>query len=241
MNDTSKILLTQIPLYIIIIIFAILYFTSKGGDEISYKDVVNQMNQKDSIISQIIDAQGRLVIDHTNRPFNLSILKDSDNEQFRTLRNELKSVNLKVDDLKSAIKIQSESSGVGKTKIIRDTIDRYVFNDTTSSKFLKLKGTIDLKKDSMEYDYTYTANYSIYSYEYKKKFWKRPEMRIKLVSDDPSNKIKMQTFNVKPPREIVSIGVGFGASVYYANGSFGVAPAITIGIFKPIYTFRSKK
>jgi hypothetical protein len=104
---------------------------------------------------------------------------------------------------------------------------------------LKLKGVIDLRSGEMAYNYTYSAKYSIYSYDYKKNIFKRPELRLKLVSDDSTSNITAQTFNVKAPREIVSIGAGIGASVIYDNG-FKIRPAIQIGIFKPIFTFRTK-
>jgi hypothetical protein len=241
MDDTSRILLTQIPLYVIIIILAVLFFIFRGGDGISYKDIMEQMNQRDSIISQMIDAQGRLVIEHTNRQFSPYIIQNSNDPQFAQLRRDLEELKINQKDLKAAIRLNAVASGEGATKIVLDTLETYTFNDTTSSKFLKLEGLIDLKKDSLKYDYTYTANYNIYSYQYKKKFWKRPEMRIKLVSDDPSNQIRMQTFTVKPPLEVVSIGVGLGASFYYTGGEVGIAPSITIGVYKPIYTFRTKK
>ena len=237
MKEILKTFIPQIP----IIIVVLLLMWMMKGNQISYSDVMNQLNQRDSIISQVIDNQGRLVTTHTNRPYNKSVIRDSKDPEMEKLKDELKKNNIALKDLQSAINLQAVASGEGATKIVHDTLDTYSFNDTISSKFLQLKGTIDLKADTLKYDYSYTANYSIYSYQYKKKFWKRPEMRIKLVSDDPSNLIKMQTFSIKPPQEIISIGVGFGAAFYYADGKFGVAPAITIGIFKPIYTFRTKK
>jgi hypothetical protein len=157
------------------------------------------------------------------------------------LRKEVRNLGINVSDLKSAVNIKSIVSGEGKTIIIHDTLERYSFVDTLSSKYLKLSGNIDVKTNKLDYKYTYNGNYSLYSYEYKKKFWKRPELRMKLVSDDKNNQISMETFTIKPPQEIVSVGFGIGAAVYYNNGKIAVAPAITIGIFKPIYTFRTKK
>lgn len=238
-TDILKTIISQLP---IILILLFLYWTF-GSNQLSYKDVMNQMNQRDSIISQMIDAQGRLVTTHTNRQYSPYVIQNSNDPEMVELRKELANLGIKVSDLRSAVDIQTKASGSGSTTIVyvRDTInnaDTYQFADTT--KFMKINGQVDLTNNKLDYKYTYTGNYSLYSYEYRKKFWKRPEMQIKLVSDDPSNEISMKTFTVKPPREIVSIGVGIGASFYYADGKFGVAPAITIGVFKPIYTFRTK-
>jgi hypothetical protein len=93
----------------------------------------------------------------------------------------------------------------------------------------------------LDYEYTYTANYKLFSYEYKKNIFKSPELRLKIISDDSTNTIKAQTFNVKIPREIVSIGAGIGASLIFDDNQLKLRPAIHVGIFKPIITFRTKR
>jgi hypothetical protein len=151
-------------------------------------------------------------------------------------------VNIKVKDLKFAIDLQTEAIGKGQVQIVRlnDTLDTYTFSDTTG-KYLKLKGKVNTKSNMLDYEYTYSANYKLFSYEYKKNLFKTPELRLKIVADDSSNTINAKTFNVKAPREIVSIGAGIGASLIFDNNQLKVRPAIQVGIFKPIITFRSKK
>lgn len=248
MNDVFKTFLGTIPLCILIII-AIIFFSdgcNKSGK------VIEMGNQRDSIIHEKIDSLGR-TITHTNRVFSKEFIKLSN--ETSNLRNDLRDFKIPVNDLMWAIKLNTSASGGGETKIVRDTklitnvvhdttvvidtIEVYKFADTT--KHMKLAGEIDLINDKMSYEYQYSAEYKLFSYEYKKKFWKRPELRLKINSNDPNNTISAQTFTVKPPREIISVGVGVGATVYYANKKIGVAPAITIGLYKPIYTFRSKK
>jgi hypothetical protein len=217
-----------------------LYFLFSKGDKLTPQDVLNQLNQRDSTISKIIDKQGRLVIEHTNREYSPIVLQSSNEPEFVRLREELKSLGIKMKDLNSSITFIDQKIDSGKVKVVRvnDTLDVYAFADSTK-KNLKLKGVIDLRSGEMAYNYTYSAKYSIYSYDYKKNIFKRPELRLKLVSDDSTSNITAQTFNVKAPREIVSIGAGIGASVIYDNG-FKIRPAIQIGIFKPIFTFRTK-
>jgi hypothetical protein len=237
MKDLLKSIIPQVPIYILII-YLMWFFSDK--DKLSAADVLNQLNQKDSIISQMIDDQGRLVLSHTNRQYSPMVIQNSNDPEMVELREELKSLGISLNDLKSAVNIKTQATGNGETEIVQltDTLDVYSFKDST--KHIKIAGLVDVKNNKLNYNYTYSAEYKLFSYDYKKKFWKRPELQLKLISDDPSNKIQMQTFTVKPPREIVSIGVGIGAAFYYADGKFGVAPAITVGIFKPIYTFRTK-
>ena len=236
MKDFLKMLLITLPLYIMI------YFLfSNGNKGLSSEDLINQLNQRDSVISKMIDKQGRLVIEHTNREYAPIVIKNSNEPEFVQLREQLKLLGIKVGDLNSAITIVDQKLDSGKVKVVRvnDTMDVYAFADSTK-KNLKLKGLIDLRSGDMTYDYSYTAKYSIYSYDYKKNVFKRPELRLKIVSDDSTSNIQAQTFNIKAPREIVSIGAGIGASLTYDNG-FKIRPAIQVGIFKPIITFRSKK
>lgn len=234
MKEFLKMFVLTLPVYIL------LFFLFTRQDKLTPQDVINQLNQRDSIISKMIDKQGRLVVEHTNREYSPIILKTSNEPEFVQLREELSRLGIKMKDLNSSITLVDEKIGSGGTKIfkVNDTLDVYSFADTTK-KNLKLKGVINLKNGDMFYDYTYSAKYSILSYDYKKNIFRRPELRLKIVSDDSTSNIKAQTFNVKTPKEIVSIGAGIGASVVYDNG-FKVRPAIQIGIFKSIITFRSK-
>jgi heme-binding NEAT domain protein len=234
MKEFLKMFVLTLPVYIL------LFFLFTRQDKLTPQDVINQLNQRDSIISKMIDKQGRLVVEHTNREYSPIILKTSNEPEFVQLREELSRLGIKMKDLNSSITLVDEKIGSGETKIfkVNDTLDVYSFADTTK-KNLKLKGVINLKNGDMFYDYTYSAKYSILSYDYKKNIFRRPELRLKIVSDDSTSNIKAQTFNVKTPKEIVSIGAGIGASVVYDNG-FKVRPAIQIGIFKSIITFRTK-
>lgn len=237
MNNFLKMLLATLPIYIVLYF---LFFYQKG--QLTPNDVINQLNQRDSIISKSFDKQGRLIIDHTNREYNTTVIQKSDDAEMVKLREELKNMNIKVKDLKSAIDLQTEAIGKGQVQIVRlnDTLDTYTFSDTTG-KHLKLKGKVNTKSNMLDYEYTYTANYKLFSYEYKKNVFKRPELRLKIISDDSTNTIKAQTFNVKAPRELFSIGAGIGASLIYDNNQIKVRPAIQVGIFKPIITFRTKQ
>jgi len=234
MKEFLKMFVLTLPVYIL------LFFLFTRQDKLTPQDVINQLNQRDSIISKMIDKQGRLVVEHTNREYSPIILKTSNEPEFVQLREELSRLGIKMKDLNSSITLVDEKIGSGETKIfkVNDTLDVYSFADTTK-KNLKLKGVINLKNGDMFYDYTYSAKYSILSYDYKKNIFRRPELRLKIVSDDSTSNIKAQTFNVKTPKEIVSIGAGIGASVIYDNG-FKIRPAIQIGIFKSIITFRKK-
>lgn len=235
MKEYLKMVLLTLPLYIII------FFLFNKKEQLTPQDVINQLNQRDSIISKIIDKQGRLVVEHTNREYTPFIIKNSNEPEFVQLREELKSLGIKVKDLNSSITIIDNKLDSGKVKVVKvnDTLDVYSFADSTK-KNLKIKGIIDLRSGDLVYDYEYFAKYSIVSYDYKKNIFKRPELRLKVVSDDSTSNIKAQTFSIKAPREIVSIGAGIGASLTYDNG-FKIRPAIQVGIFKPIITFRTKK
>lgn len=237
MSNFLKMMLATLPIYVVLFF---LFFYSK--EKLTPNEVINQLNQRDSVISKSFDKQGRLILEHTNREYNTTVIEKSDDAEMVKLREELKNMNIKVKDLKSAIDLQTEAMGKGQVQIVRlnDTLDTYTFSDTTG-KHLKLKGKVNTKSNMLDYEYTYSANYKLFSYEYKKNIFKTPELRLKIISDDSSNTIKAQTFNVKTPREIVSIGAGIGASLIYDNNQVKVRPAIQVGIFKPIITFRSKK
>lgn len=240
MKEILKGFAIQLPTIIVVIILLWMF----KGNQLTYQDVMNQINQKDSIISKVIDDQGRLVQENVNRQYSPYVIQNSNSAEMVELRSELKGLGIALKDLKSAVNISMSTSGKGETQIVRivDTLKNetiYAFTDTTG-KHLSLKGTINIDSSKIDYTYTYSANYKLFSYEYKKKFFGRPELRLKLISDDPSNDVKMQTFTVKPPKEIISIGVGLGAAFYYADGKVGIAPAISIGLYKPIYTFRTK-
>jgi predicted RND superfamily exporter protein len=237
MSNFLKMMLATLPIYVVLFF---LFFYSK--EKLTPNEVINQLNQRDSVISKSFDKQGRLILEHTNREYNTTVIEKSDDAEMVKLREELKNMNIKVKDLKSAIDLQTEAMGKGQVQIVRlnDTLDTYTFSDTTG-KHLKLKGKVNTKSNMLDYEYTYSANYKLFSYEYKKNVFKTPELRLKIISDDSSNTIKAQTFNVKTPREIVSIGAGIGASLIYDNNQVKVRPAIQVGIFKPIITFRSKK
>ncbi len=237
MNNFLKMLLATLPIYIVLYF---LFFYQKN--QLTPNDVISQLNQRDSIISKSFDKQGRLIIDHTNREYNTTVIESSNDSQMVKLREELKNVNIKVKDLKSAIDLQTEAIGKGQVQVVRlnDTLDTYTFADSTG-KHLKIKGKVNTKSNMMDYEYSYSANYKLFSYEYQKNIFKTPELRLKIVADDSSNTINAKTFNVKAPREIVSIGAGIGASLIFDNNQLKVRPAIQVGIFKPIITFRSKK
>lgn len=234
MKEFLKMLALTLPVYVM------LYFLFIDQNKLTPQDVMNQLNQRDSVISKIIDKQGRLVVEHTNRDYSPVVIANSNEPEFVRLRDELKSLGIKIKDLNSSVTIMDHKIDSGRVKIVRvnDTLDVYSFADSTK-KNMKIKGIIDLKSGDLAYDYTYSAKYSIYSYDYKKNVFKRPELRLKIVSDDSTSNIQAQTFNVKAPREIISIGAGIGASMIYENG-FKIRPAIQVGIFKPIITFRSK-
>lgn len=241
MKDIVKILLATLPIYILIGVIIWFIF---GGDKFTKQDMMNELNQRDSTISQMIKIVGdqqKLVIDHTNRQYTPFVLNNSNDEQFVKLRDELKDLNIKMKNLNSSYELAITAFGVGKTEIVKvhDTLDLYTFKD--SSAHLTLDGKVDTKSGMMEYNYEYNANYSLYSYKYKKSFFKRPELRLKITSDDPNNKISAKTFTVKPPREIVSIGVGVGGSMIYIDNKVKFAPSITLGVYKSLYTFRTKR
>ena len=122
---------------------------------------------------------------------------------------------------------------------VNDTLDTYTFSD--SSKHLSIDGTVDVFNGLMDYKYSYRSTYSIASYKYKQGLFKRSELRLKVISDDPNNNIKAQTFTVSPPRDLFSVGVGLGASAVYDDGQIKVRPSIHVGFYKSIYTFKSKK
>lgn len=235
MKEILKLFVLTLPIYLVI------FFLLWGGDKFSSKDLMRELNQRDSIISQMINDRGEKVITHTNREYHPFVIKNSNDAEMVELRSQLRELGIKIKDLKSAIEIQAEASGGGKTELVRvsDTLDTYSFADSTS-KHLKLNGTVDVFNGLMDYEYTYSANYDIIAYDYKAKLFKKPELRLKIISDDPSNNIKAKTFTVKPPRDIISIGAGIGGAVFYDSGNIKVRPAIQIGIYKPIYTFRSK-
>lgn len=235
MKDILKNIIPNIPIYIL------LFFLFFGKtDDISKKELIKQLNQRDSIISKVVDAQGRLAIEHTNREFTPYVIKTSQREDFVNLRKDLASLGVKVDNLQSAYKISTESNDSIEVKIVRDTIYKDLYHFMDSTKHLSIDGSVDISKNSLEFDYTYRANYDIYSYKYKQGLFKRPVMRLKIVSDDPNVDLSAQTFSVKPPQELFSIGVGVGGALCYRRGRVQVAPAITLGVYKSIYTFRTK-
>lgn len=235
MKEIGKMFVLTLPAYLII------FFMFWDQDKFTTKDFINQMNQRDSIISEIINTKGEKEITHTNREYNPIVIQNSNDPEMVKLREDLKDYNIQIKDLKYSIELLTQASGSGEAQLLKvsDTLDTYTFQDTTG-KHLKIKGKVDVFNGMMDYDYTYSANYKLFSYEYKKKFFKRPELRMKIVSDDPSNNISAKTFTIKPPRDIVSIGAGLGAAVIYDDGKVKVRPAITISVYKPIYTFRTK-
>ena len=235
MKEIGKMFLLTLPVY------AVIFFLLWDKDKFTTKDLMHELNQRDSIISQMVNSKGEKVITHTNREYHPFVIQNSNDAEMVELRNQLKDLGIKVKDLKSAIELQAQASGSGQAQLIRvsDTLDTYEFADTTG-KHLKINGKVDVFNGLMDYNYTYNANYKIYSYDYKKNLFKRPELRLKIVSDDPSNTIKAKTFTIKPPREVVSIGVGIGAGAFYNNGQIIVRPSLQIGLYKSIYTFRTK-
>ena len=236
MKEILKSFLVTLPIYVIV--FFLLY----DRDKITPHDIINQLNQRDSIISQMIDNQGRLVTTHTNREYTPFVIQNSNAPEMVELRKELKNLGIKIKDLNSVVQLSSQASGAGVTEVIRvpDALDTYSFQDTTG-KHLKQSGRVDVVNGMMDYKYTYSSNYSIYSYDYKKNIFKKPELRLKIISDDSSNTIKAKTFTINPPRDIISIGGGIGVSGIYDNGKIKFRPSIHIGIYKALYTFRTKK
>ena len=236
MKDFIKPLIITLPIYVI------LFFLIFGkNDKFSPKDLMKELNQRDSIISKRIDNQGRAIIEHTNREYVPFTIQNSNDAEMVALRSELASLGIKLNDLKSAIVITTTSSGKGEVQVVKisDTLDRYAFADTTG-KHLKLSGEVDTKNGKMSYNYTYSAKYNLISHNVKPNVFKRPELRLTIVSDDPNSNITAQTFNIKPPKDIASIGVGVGASVLYDN-TFKIRPTIQVGLYKPILTFRKRK
>jgi hypothetical protein len=236
MKEIGKMFILTLPIYLV------LFFLFWDDDKLSKEDFLKMEAQKDSIISEVINAKGEKVITHTNREYHPFVIQNSNSSEMVELRQQLKELGIQVKDLKSAIEIQTQASGSGQAQLIRvnDTLDTYEFADTTG-KHLKISGKVDVFNGMMDYDYTYSANYKLFSYDYKKNFFKRPELRLKIVSDDPSNTIAAKTFTIKPPREVVSLGFGVGASAVYDNATIKVRPSIHVGLYKSIYTFRTKK
>lgn len=236
MKEIVKMFILTLPVYVA------LFFLFWGNDELSKEDFLKMEAQKDSIISEVINAKGEKVITHTNREYHPFVIQNSNDAEMVELREQLRDLGIKIKDLKSAVEIQTQASGSGQAQLVRvsDTLDTYEFSDSTG-KHLKISGKVDVFNGLMDYDYTYNANYKLFSYDYKKNFFKRPELRLKIVSDDPSNDIKAQTFSITPPRDIISIGAGIGASAVYDDGVIKVRPAIQVGLYKSIYTFRTKK
>jgi len=71
MKEFLKMFVLTLPVYIL------LFFLFTRQDKLTPQDVINQLNQRDSIISKMIDKQGRLVVEHTNREYSPIILKTS--------------------------------------------------------------------------------------------------------------------------------------------------------------------
>ena len=233
----------QLKLFIITLpVYAVIFFMLWDKDKFTTKDLMHELNQRDSIISQMVNSKGEKVITHTNREYTPFVIQNSNDVEMVELRRQLSDLCIKIKDLKFAIDLQAQASGSGQTQLIRisDTLDTYAFQDTTG-KHLKIKGKVDVFNGLMDYEYTYSANYKIYSYNYKKNLFKRPELRLKFVSDDSSNTISAKTFSIKPPRDLFSVGVGIGAGAFYDNGTVKIRPSIQIGIYKSLYTFHTKK
>lgn len=231
-----KIILVTAPIYYVIYMFGGLF---KGNSVES--DIISQYNQRDSIIMQYIDDNNRLILEHTNRQYSPIVIKQSNAAEMVELRRELEELGISIENLRSSYTISSSTSDSITTNVIRisDTLDIFSFEDST--KHLNVSGIVDLSNDKISLHHTYHSKYKIFSYEERAKLFKAPEMRLKIIADDPNNDIHLQTFTIKQQREIVSVGIGVGASAILDNNQVKVRPSLQVGIYKKIFTIKSKK
>lgn len=203
----------------------------------SVSDLINQLNQKDSIFFSKINSSGQREVDAEVREYQPIIIRESNQAEFVRLRETLKELNISINQLKSKKTITSTSSGADSTIVyVKDTLNQtYEFSDSTE--FLTLKGEFSLRTRKLDYNYKYKNKISLYSYDYTaNNFFKKPDLRVRVTSDDPSAQMDIQTFSVNPPKELISVGAGLGVGALYDNNTLKIRPVITIGVYKPLYT-----
>lgn len=109
---------------------------------------------------------------------------------------------------------------------------------------LKYYMLYDLEKDSA---FTKASYYALLKHTQFQTFpngrLRKPELGIQLSIDDPIAKLNVSTVYVEPPKIALSLSAGIGGAVYWntTNNTVGIAPAITLGLTKPIFNFYRRK
>ncbi len=203
----------------------------------------NEMAQKDTLLT-IIRTENEQMQKFLLRQYEVQTIKfNKQHEEFIILQERLKNLNLKLENLNSAVHLSVLKSDSSFSKLIADTTTRiskdsiYIFNNYAfqdTSKHLKLNGTIDLKKNEAFFSYKYNANYEIITSYEKEGFGGRRKLIANLISDDPNSLVQLKSIYIKQPTPKLSIGVGVGAGATYSKNKFILVPSIQVGIYKPI-------
>ncbi len=202
-----------------------------------------EMAQKDTMLS-ILKTESEQTQTYLLRQFEIQTIKfNKQHEEFIILQERLKNLNVKLENLNSAVQLSVTKTDSTLSELVADTTSRnskdsififtnYNFQDTT--KHLKLNGSIDLNRNQISLNYKYTANYEIIT-SYEKDGWNgKRKLIANVISDDPNSTIQLKSIQIKQQTPKFSIGLGVGGSVGFSKNKFILTPSIQVGIYKPI-------
>lgn len=225
-----------------VILFLIYYIYSEKQNKEAYLDAISELNQKDSVYFSKINELGEREVDATQRQYQPIIIRESNNGEMVQLRNDLKNLSISIKQLKSATRVNTTTTGVDSTVIyLKDSAQQvYAFEDSTE--FMNISGEFSTLTSKLNYQYNYTNKISLYSYDYNKDKWfKKPDLRLRLTSQDPNTDMTVETFNIKPPVSFLSVGVGVGIAGVIEESTVKIRPSVNVSVYKPIFTFYKKK
>lgn len=172
--------------------------------------------EKDSLLGVVYTLQANN-INKKNVIDLLSNITTAQSDDIMLLNNILKKYQINKKELESIINIKSNIRDSNTTKIVEIEIPYYLkdstlgkkkvyaFNDTT--KRLKLKGTIDLLNDDLNYSYSYENNLNFIRYKKRKNIFSKTEDFIKITSDDINSNLNISDLSVIPTIYKNSVGL----------------------------------
>lgn len=192
--------------------------------------------QKDTVYFTKIDTIGQKIIEQSNREFKYHVLLNAKDAELEALKLRLKNQEIDLNNLRYALMVN---------KIVRDTfnIKTFITQDSLvfahTSKHLDVKARIMLKDSVANVSYEYRNELTFISHKYQKNIFSRPEMRLRVISADSNATLVTSTFNVKESKPLVTLGVGIGYGVDLRT--FRPSPNLSIGVYVPLITIKSKK
>lgn len=152
--------------------------------------------------------------------------------------NNTKSLLIQID---STLKQRGDTLDIGFIQFLLENVPCnpkgiYKFSDYSTN--FKWDATLNFDKDTFQLIPRYESTLTLLTSKNKAGFLglSPPTYKVTIASDDPYAKYTINGATILPPKEIISLGVGFGYGITYVDKNFKFSPTLNVGVYKKLLT-----